>query len=200
MVKVRTADSALALIAVLVATLGACTGWPSSPDASGLPDTQVGGYCTSSRLGAAAGKDIEAPSGVRIAVQPLKDKLNGTILLDVRILVPDAVTVRLQPPELLLDSPGWPAPRRLAVHHVTTAASRTFDATSALAGSAVAADSTFTLWFDAGRDTQAAQTGIAQPATFTLQLPELEIDGRAFRPEPVTFHSYRKMPVFSCAP
>jgi hypothetical protein len=181
----------------LAALLSGCVGWPSPVDESGLAPHQVGGYCVGDRADVA---DIRGPSGVIVGVRPSKDKLNGTILLDVRLLVPHGVTVRMRETDLTLEVPGAPEPLRLRVSHVVGDGRQRHESTAALRGIAYQGASRYQLWFSGGEQAGASQTGITQVAVFTLRLPPMEIDEQPFSAEPVTFRNYQKWGLFGCVP
>jgi hypothetical protein len=183
------------VLATSTALLAGCVGWPSAAEKSGLPETQVGGYCTSRLTDV---RDIETPEGVVINVRPAKDKLNLTILLTVGILVPQGVSVRLDPPELVLRSPAWADDKRLAVHHFSARGDATYPADAALEGITRVPPSSYTAWYFPARETELPQTGIPQVKEFTVELPALEINGRDFRPAPITFRSYTKLGLSQC--
>ncbi len=179
---------------VLIATLTSCTGWPSSVDDSGLPPYKSGGYCVGNRTS----HEIKAPSGVGISVQATIDKLHETILLDVNFLVPDAVTMRLQSRDVVLQSPQWAQERRLPVHHIEV-----YDPN--LSAWSVAHNekkdrlpTVHTLWYLPRSRTLLPQTEIPQVHHLTIRLPAIDIDGVAFQADEIEFRRYRKMGLFGC--
>ncbi len=180
---------------VLIAALAGCVGWPSSVDESGLTLQQAGGYCVG---GFSNVKDIEAPSKVFINVRPAKDKLNGTILLDLNILVPRGVAVRLRPPEVRLQSPEWPEDKHLPVHHFLGRGGIVRPPDAVLEGITADIPDSYTPWYFPTTETELPQTGIRQAREFTLKLPVFEINGQDFQPDPIRFTSYRKMGWFRC--
>jgi len=194
MVTKRAGMSRLAgrgfLLLAVVAIQAACVGWPSPVSDSGLLPHQVGGYCTSW----SNAKGIKAPHGVSLVARPMKDKLNGTLLLYVNILVPTAVTVRTEKPEIVLTSPTWPEPRRLRINHFTGRGGSRFPPESALQGftDPDLPPEVVTLWYLPHADTEFPPTGLPQVPEFTLQLPTLEINGERFQPGPITFRACRR--------
>ncbi len=175
------------LLLAVVAIQTACVGWPSPVSDSGLLPHQAGGYCT----GWSNAKGIKAPHGVSLVARPMKDKLNGTILLYVNILVPSGITIRTVNPELILTSPEWPEPRRLRIDHFTGRGGSHFPPDSALRGFADPnlPPEVLTAWYFPDNDTGLPSTHLAQVAEFTLQLPALEINGERFQPGPITFRA-----------
>jgi hypothetical protein len=178
-----------------IALLAGCVGWRSSAEESGLPETQVGGYCTTRLTDV---RDIETPDGIVINVRPAKDKLNLTVLLQVSILVPQGMKVRLDPPELVLRSPAWIEDKHLAIHHFSAGGQTTHPAEATLEGLTSVPPSIYTAWYFPTRDTELPQTGIPQVKEFTVALPAIDINGRDFQPEPITFRSYTKLGPSQC--
>lgn len=179
-----------------VVTLGGCYGWPSSVDDSGLPPTQVGGYVASDS--GLLSKDIKAPGGVIISVRASKDKLNGTILLAVGLLVPEGVSMRLSSPAVNLQSPEWPEDKQLIVDHIAGSRSRQLAPASALIGTADMPDNVYELWYFPLRETMEPQTALPQVRSLTVILPPLDINGRVFQAAPVTFENFRKCGLSGC--
>ncbi len=186
------------LVLAAIAGQSACIGWPSAADDSGLPPDQLGGYCT----GFANTADVKAPHGVIVNARPGKDKLDGTILLDINILVPADVAVRLVSPEVILRSPQWPEPRRLRIDHLTGGDPSRFPPDLVIRGPRDHGrpPAVRTLWFSPETAREAPQTGIPQVPEFTLILPPLAINGESFRPEPIRFRAYTRMGLFRCIP
>jgi hypothetical protein len=172
------------VIAASIALLAGCVGWPSSAEESGLPESQVGGYCTKRLRNV---EDVEGPAGVLIEVRPVKDKLNLTILLDVNVLVPQGVSVRLQSPVVVLRSTAWQEAKQLPINHFSARGKTTYPAAATLEGITLVPPSSYT-----------AQTGIPQVKEFTVALPAIDINGRDFQPEPITFRSYTKLGPSQC--
>ncbi|MCK6371227.1 MAG: hypothetical protein L6Q83_07860 [Gammaproteobacteria bacterium] len=187
-----------ALFAFVALMLSACVGWPSSADKSGLPSHQIGGYCT--RLGNA--KDYRAPHGVIVSVRPGKRKLDATILLDIKILVPAGVTLSIENPEVRLTSSNWSREQRLSIDHFIDLTDVRHPAIGPLRSpdNTGAPPGIFTASFFPDGTTEASRTDIGQVPEFTLHLPTLEINGAVFEPVAVKFHAYRRMGLFSCKP
>jgi hypothetical protein len=183
------------VVLALAALLTGCTGWPSPADESGLPEVQVGGYCTSRLTDV---QDVETPEGVLISVRPAKDKLNRTMLLSVSILVPQGVSVRLDPPAVILRSPEWAAEKRLPIDHFSARGGTTHPAAVTLEGVTRMPPSSYTAWYFPTHDTELPQTGVTQVREFTVALPVLDINGRHFQAAPITFRSYTKLSPSQC--
>lgn len=195
MASASTPAAVLLASAMLMTALAGCAGWPSSADESSLPDSQVGGYCTRTISDTA---EIAAAAGVTIEVRPLKDKLDQTLLLDVRLVIPAGVTVRFRLPAMRLRSAQWREDQLLAIHHFSGLDGTEHAADSVLASATRGPPGVFTPWYFAGTPTARPATGIRQVQEFTFWLPVMEINGRDFQPEPVTFRSYRTLGPAAC--
>lgn len=185
---------------LLVLPLGGCSGWLSSPSRSGLADRQMGGYCHEGVFFHDDAMEIEITEDLFLEISPEKDKLNGTILLEVTLTIPAGVDARLVRTEVRLTSPAWPAAKTLVVSYIEDYAGRRFKPGATLTGTRGEIETIYTLWYEPEPQTMAPQTGIAQVQSFTVELPELEIDGRSFKPPAATFHAYTTRPSFSCRP
>lgn len=190
----RTLRIATAALACLT-SLGGCTGWPSPATDSGLALAQSGDFRTDACLNS---ETIEAPAGVHVVIRPSKDKLNRTILLNVTLLLPPGVEVQLARTEVVLQSPEWPVPRPIAVHHISAGGSRVYPPAAVMNGAARKSDSVFTLRYSADRQTIEPQTGVPHAVVFSVGLPPLEIDGEPWQAKPVRFTSSFGRSWFGC--
>jgi hypothetical protein len=190
----RSRHAAAALFACL-SLLPGCTGWPSPASDSDLPAAQAGGYCRGSGR---ISEDLEAPAGIRVVISPAKDKLNRTILLNVALLLPPGVSVKLAQTEIVLRSPEWPVPRALPIHHISASGARQYPPTALLTGVAAQPYTSYTLWYSADRQTIEPQTGAPHAEVFSVILPPLEIDAVTWQAPPIDFRSYTTRAWFGC--
>jgi hypothetical protein len=191
----RLARRRRAALLACLSLLPGCTGWPSPPSDSGLPPSQAGGYCRGSGR---ISEDLAAPAGVRVVISPAKDKLNRTILLNVALLLPPGVAVKLARTEVVLRSPEWPVPRSLPIHHISASGARQYPPTASLTGAAAQTYTSYTLWYSAERQTSEPQTGVPHAEAFSVILPPLEIGAETWQAPEIEFRSYVDRTWFGC--
>ncbi|MSR61617.1 MAG: hypothetical protein EXS08_04105 [Planctomycetes bacterium] len=142
--------------------------------------------------------EIPLPAGAAVIVLATRGSVYPTpfeqLLLDVRLLIPDGVTVQMLSNDLVLSSAEWSRPRVVPVLRIedwttTDPAARTLAAGAALRGSArTAVHPGFGL--SLVTEGPRAQTGIPWVGEFQLQLPTLRVDGRTLVLEPLRFEGY----------
>ena len=121
------------------------------------------------------------------------------ILLDVRLLIPEGVSVQMLSTEFVLTSPEWSSPRTVSVVRIedwttTDAQARTHAADAAVRGSArthVHPGLGLSLVAEGVR----SQTRIPEVGAFQLQLPALRVDGEVVVLEPIWFEAYARFGV-----
>jgi hypothetical protein len=153
------------------------------------------------RCGSSLADSLRIPvtNGVEVLVAAAPADIYPTlypqISLSVELLVPAGSTVRLLTPEVTLTSEAWARPKTVTISQVEdwnalTAAERIHSPGAALtAGRDAASARRFALsWVAEGPRTQ---TSLPVVGSFELQLPALEVDGRAARVVPIRFETYR---------
>jgi len=70
--------------------------------------------------------------------------------------------------------------------------------TAILPGSSRDSMGAFSLWFQEGEKGTLHQTGIPKARTFVLTMPPLQINGKTYRMENVSFEAYAAWGVYTC--
>ena len=186
----------IALLTFFVTLAAACVPWRFSgylPHGVGVLES---GYCVA---GIRDRLRIHAPLGVDVLLRASTDDQTQTILLDLSLVFPEGVSVKLLSSELVLSSAEWPEPRTLAVRMITGGAARVHEPLAVLHGSSDESESGFTLWFVPGEKGSLWRTGIRVARDFTAKIPALDINGTSFEVPPVHFETYRRWGVYTCA-
>ncbi|KAA0208528.1 MAG: hypothetical protein EDM71_04225 [Proteobacteria bacterium] len=157
--------------------------------------TREAGYCVA---GIKDNFRVGATHGVQVHWWASRDEQAGSILLDVNIDVPDAVTVQLGSPGLVLSSEHWSKPQPLPVAAITAPGPRELDPEAVLIGSSESSRGSYQLWYFPITRGVMSQTGIPAVPTFSAQLPPLLINGETWESAPVTFREYRRWGVYTC--
>jgi len=144
---------------------------------------------------------IELDSGVRIEVRAGQNRSDGTIELEVSSLVPAASTMQLLEPHFLLESQEWTAPRVLTIDRIMGSGPRPgpnrYGPTDKLMGFSDA-PGLFGIWFLEGDKGTLFQTGIPKVNFFILKFPPLNINGRTYQLDPISFEAYEKLSIYTC--
>lgn len=133
-----------------------------------------------------AGKDdtlrISALDDVQIVVRAGKHQQKGTIALYIDFILPDGVLVQLLSPSFIVYTPE---PHALTVKMITVSGPLVFDATAELRAIGPLQND-FGLWF---MNRPAGATSVPIVDSFSLQFPEMRINGKVYRAEPIRFES-----------
>lgn len=144
---------------------------------------------------------IVTDSGVQIDLRAGQNRRNSTITLDVRLTVPETVTVQLFSSELVLESSEWLKPRSLPIDRIlgtgTKPGPNYYAPTEKLLGG-VSSPGLFSLWFLKGDKGTTFETGVSKVSSFTLKFPPLTINGRTQQIDPISFEAYEKFSVYTC--
>lgn len=154
------------------------------------------------------------PEGPGILTGQIKDKLlitlapdvqlsmwgdaedsDGTINLVVDVHVPKATTVRFAQPNFIIESPAFSAPRKLPISHIGR-----LKPLEMLDGpDAAEKDShrAYIVWF---AERPLGKTPIPIVEEFTLQWPDLIINDKVTRVEPIRFKLYHRRTILTIQP
>ncbi len=182
------------LVAAAALTLAGCvpmkfSGYRASGD--GSPE---GGYCVAwikDRL------RVHAPSGVDLLLYTMEHGYSDAVVLNVDLTVPEGVAAQWESPKLLLRSPEWPRPRSWVIERIRAGRSY-LDPAAVLTGSSRRSMGTYSLAFVSTDEGTLAEPRIPRVRSFTVALPILRINGRAFQAGPVAFEAYRDWGMFTC--
>lgn len=147
---------------------------------------------------------VALPGGALVLVQAGRGSVTTPgeqITIDVRLLVPEGVSVELLAPELVLVSPAWPEPRTLPIVCIedwTTVPRTVFAPTAALRGTEKTHEYP---GFGLGLELEGPRlrTGIPPVDEFELRLPAFRAAGEVVEPAPIRFRAWEKSGVWWAA-